>query len=317
MNRTVARGTAAMRLWVGAMGLVLVLGFAARAAAQGIAPFGMPMGPPYGFEAPCNRGEVLTGLFLYDDSLEIAGISPQCAIASNPRPNDRAVPARWYGQDPGPAGFQRVACPDIARVLLSIRVKTLTNTDSEIKNFRFFKLETFCGVDGSHPSREQIGGAYATSNVPGWQLGGGTQFCPAGQVAVGIRGRFQSSDGLSELGLICGDPRSGSRGVGQVKQAPPNVGSGAAQSAASRLAPKTPAAALTATPLDPTRNKAAALLLNPHSLSPKTLSAASAATSLDVVRNKTGPVQLNPQPLPPGGLQQVPGSLQQAPSSLR
>jgi hypothetical protein len=82
----------------------------------------------------------------------------------------------------------------------------------------------------------------------------------------------------------------------------------AAQSAPQPLAPKTSPAALTATPLDASRSKAAAVLLNPQSLSPKTLSAAPAATSLDPARNKVGPVLLNPQPLPPGGLQQAPSS---------
>jgi hypothetical protein len=303
----VAPRTAASWLWIGAMGMVAVLGFADRAAAEGIAPFGVPMGTPYGFEAPCNRGEVLTGMFLSD---EFTAISPLCAIASNPKPNDHAVPARWYGRDPGSAGFQRVACPDMARVLLSIRVKTLTNADSQIKSFRFFKLETFCGVDGSHPSLEQVGGAYGTSNIPGWQLGGGTQFCPARQVAVGIRGRFQSSgEGLSELGLICGDPGIGSRGL-QTQVTNPGKAGGAAQSAASRVTgqPSTLNALGTA-PAVAVKNKADAASLSPQPLPPKSWSAASAAAPLDPVRKKTGPVLLNPQPLPPGGLQQAPSSL--------
>jgi len=209
----VARSTASSRLWSGAMVLVLVLGFADRAAADGIAPFGVAE-DRYGFEAPCNKGEVLTGIFLSSDGYEIQAIGPQCVIASNPRLKNQAVPERWYGANPESGESERAACPDIAPVLLSIRVQTLTNVDSEIQNFRLSKVETFCGVDGSHPSLEQIGGRYATPNVPGWQLGGGTQFCPAGQVAVGIRGRFQDSgEGLYELGLICGDPRLGSRGM--------------------------------------------------------------------------------------------------------
>jgi hypothetical protein len=328
------------RLWGGAMGLVLVLGFADRAAAEGIAPFGVPVGGIYGFEAPCDRGEVLTGLSLGD---AFDAISPQCAIASNPKPKNQGVPARWYGRDPGSGGFQRVTCPDIAPVLLSIRVQTLTDTYSQIKSFRFFKLETFCGVDGSHPSLERIGEAYASINVPGWQLGGGTQFCPAGQVAVGTRGRFQSSgEGLNELGLICGDPKIGSRGLQTMNQAKPAPGKAgdAAMSAASRatgqpvtlnargtspaaavqnkadaaslnpqpLPPKTSPAAQTATPLDPARNRLGAVLLNPQPLPPKPSSAASTAAPLDA-RNKAGPVLLNPQPLPPGGLQQAPSSL--------
>jgi hypothetical protein len=147
---------------------------------------------------------------------------------------------------------------------------------------------------------------------------------------------------LDELGLICGDPKTGSRGLQTMDQAKPAPGKAgaAAQSAASRatgqpitlnalgtsppiavqnkaeaaslnpqpLPPKTSPAALTATPLDPARNKLGAVLLNPQALPPKPSSAASTAAPLDA-RNKAGPVLLNPQPLPPGGLLQAPSSL--------
>jgi len=86
-------------------------------------------------------------------------------------------------------------------------------------------------------------------------------------------------------------------------------GGDAAQSSPQPPPTTTSPAALTATPLDASRNKAAAVLLNPQSLAPKTLSAAPATTPLDAARNRTAPVLLNPQPLPPSGLQQAPSSL--------
>jgi hypothetical protein len=129
---------------------------------------------------------------------------------------------------------------------------------------------------------------------------------------VGIRGRFQSSgEGLDELGLICGDPKIGSRGLQTMDQARPAPGKtgDAAQSAASRATgqPITLNARGTS-PAVAVQNKADAASLNPQALPPKPSSAASTAAPLDA-SNKAGPVLLNPQPLPPGGLQQAPSSL--------
>jgi len=133
MSRTLAGGMAASGLWVGAMGLLLALGFNDPAAAQAMVRFGAPMGGYVGFEAP--------------------------AVALNPNA----------------PGYEFAACPGIAPVLLSIRVKVLANADSQIKSFRFFKLETFCGVEGSRPALEQAGAAFGTSDIPVWQFGEGAQ----------------------------------------------------------------------------------------------------------------------------------------------
>jgi hypothetical protein len=325
-----ARGTAASRLFVGAMGCVLVLAFANRAAADGIAAFGVPVNAYGGFEAPCNRGEVLTGVWVAEN---FTGINPQCAVASNLSVKNTGVLEGWYGPpgwDPAGGGAQGLPCPHSAPMMLSIRVTTQadTNIGSNARSFHFLKLETFCGVDGSHPSLEKAGGLYVMPGPLGeGQLGGGTQFCPAGQVAVGIRGHFYSA--LEVLGLICGDPKIGSRGrqtINQAKPAPGKAGE-AARAAASRVgvqpsianalgtAPavavknQANAAALSSQAPPPTTSPGA-LTLSPQSLAPKTLSgAASLSPQALPPKPSASAAALKAQPLPSGGLQQAPSSL--------
>lgn len=199
------------RMWAGAMAFVLLAGFASLAAAEGIVPLGVRESGPYGFEAPCNYGEVLSGFFMINDGFNFIDASPQCVKASNPSLKIHAVPERWYSDATGRHAEQwpveNPSCPDYAPVVLSIRVATLVNSQSEIKSFRFQGLETFCGMGESH--QEYAGGRVSTLGGGDWQRGSGTQFCPAGQVAVGIHGSFQGAYGLKEIGLLCGDPKTG------------------------------------------------------------------------------------------------------------
>ncbi len=203
-----ARRASGWRIWGVPMALAVLSAFAADVAAQGLAPLGVrePL------EAPCGYGEVLTGIFIANDGYTFIDASPQCAKAANPGLKVHAAPERWLGSDTAAEERWPVdnpACPGTAPVVLSIRVDTLVNSSSEIKNFRFQRLLISCGVDASHPSLEQYGGQASTIGGGDWEQGTGTQFCPAGQVAVGIHGRMQSAYGLDEIGLICGDPQTG------------------------------------------------------------------------------------------------------------
>lgn len=184
----------------------LLASFIGTASAEGLAPLGVREAAVYGgFEAPCNKGEVLSGFYVDTDGFGLLGVGPECVLASNPTLKSSAA-LRWYGEDQATGEARELACPDIAPIMLSIRMRTELTTDSEINRFRISNLDTFCGVDATHPSREQAGGEFR-----GWgtqdnvRVGGGPQFCPAGQVAVGVHGS-SSEDGLTEFGLICGPP---------------------------------------------------------------------------------------------------------------
>ena len=176
------------------------------ASAEGLAPLGSVENGYAGFEAPCGPGEVLSGLWADTDGNQLLGVSPRCVMASDPTGKSPVAP-RWYPEDQQRGEARELLCRPYAPVVQSIRMRTELDTYPQNQRFRISNLETFCvGDAGEYPGGQYQGWGWDNSDRV--RVGGGTQFCPAGQVAVGVHGRALPGDGLTEFGLICG-PRTG------------------------------------------------------------------------------------------------------------
>ncbi|MEP6634433.1 MAG: hypothetical protein ABJA62_09515 [Luteimonas sp.] len=251
-----------------AMGVLLASITGHASAEEGLVPIGVPQN--YGFEAPCRRGEVMSGLVVDTDFVNILGIGPTCVQASNPSAKRRLDVPSWYGGEGWWGQVEELSCPATAPIMRSIGVHTETTT-----TFRINSIETLCGVDGMHPSLERVGGVYrgfgAVREVE--HVGGGWQSCPAGQVAVGIRGTTNTIGyRVDQLGLICGLP------TGYVPPiARPTVGNGGASNASK--------SAMDAAPFkQEVRNDSASVLAAAQALPNAPPANASPAPSIDVAQ---------------------------------
>ena len=161
-----------------------------------------PIGGPGGgrFEAHCPANQFLAG-FELSAADDVDAIRPLCVVAYAPR--DVSAPAsesNWYGGSGG--GVTSVVCTKYRPVVTGMIV-AYEGVDTEVVN----NIHLFCGVAAA--TQEAGNSPSAVFNAPDYDPGsgsfsgggGGTQHCPAGQVAVGLHGR--SGIWLDAMGLIC------------------------------------------------------------------------------------------------------------------
>lgn len=181
------------------------------------------------FMQPCPSGQNLTGFELRVGD-DVDAIRPLCVISYGPSKisapeltsgsglvagatifDAATLTAGWHGGPGG--GIQRLMCPASTPIVIGIDVAA-EGVDHIIVN----NIHVFCGlavndqVPAANPSAIFDAPGYTPSRGT-FGLGGGrtagvrtgTQRCPAGQVAIGVHGRY--GVWLDAMGLICDAPR--------------------------------------------------------------------------------------------------------------
>ena len=167
------------------------------------------------FATRCPAGSLLHG-FEIRAADDIDAIRLVCVNAQGPAQFSAAASdPTWRGGDGGV--YHRVVCPDNLPIAFGLDVHA-EGVDTIVVN----DFNLHCGwAAPTQPAGLPINGAtgfHAPSYMPeetrywmgfgtsGRRAGGtsGRQFCPAGRVAVGLRGR--SGIWLDGMGLICGEP---------------------------------------------------------------------------------------------------------------
>jgi hypothetical protein len=193
--------------------LALVASTGPASADSYLEVLGGPGGGP--FNARCPDGALLAGfeLRVADD---VDAIRPLCVTArGGTLVRATASGPAWHGGTGG--GFKTVLCPAHLPIVTGLSVAA-EGVDTIIVN----SISMECGLAAAtqpEGRRTNKAGFSAPAYMPTqtrygfgfgsegrWATGArGEQFCPAGQVAVGIHGR--SGIWLDAMGLICGEPK--------------------------------------------------------------------------------------------------------------
>jgi hypothetical protein len=170
---------------------------------QILPPIGGPGGGQY--VARCPPGELLAGFDLRTGD-DVDALRPLCAVASAPAHAGVLHPSSsQYGGSGG--GPRRLACPGDAPIVTGMSIGYEGVATIIVNN-----IHLFCGVAATTQSPSQYPAAVFDGPVAhgsgafgrSVKTGQGTQYCPAGLVAVGVSGR--SGLALDAAGLICGAP---------------------------------------------------------------------------------------------------------------
>jgi hypothetical protein len=205
------------------------------------------------FATRCPGGSLLHG-FEIRAADDIDAIRLVCVYAQGPA-QFSAAPSdpTWRGGDGGV--YHRVVCPDNLPVAFGLDVHAEGVDTIVVNDFRLH-----CGLAApTQPAGLPINGAtgfHAPGYMPemtrywmGFGSSGrradgtsGRQFCPAGRVAVGLRGR--SGIWLDGMGLICGEPTTylslGRVNTGSAPAGPPMSLCDRARDALTRNSPAAP-----------------------------------------------------------------------------
>lgn len=201
--------------------LVAVLGAALSGAAWAEQSLGAMGGPGGGaFTARCPQGELLAGFELRAAD-DVDAIRPLCVTAYGPRSTSAASDSAWHGGDGGKTEF--VVCPHQTPIVRGMYVLS-EGADTIIVS----SIHLFCALADENQVVSRYSAAffdapaYGNSDLfakdPNWK--GETQYCPAGQVAVGLHGR--SGIWVDAIGLICGESRISTavKSIGRVQTGP-------------------------------------------------------------------------------------------------
>jgi hypothetical protein len=208
--------------------LGLLVGQPAELSAQAFLP---PLGGGGGgqFIANCPAGQNLTGFELRAAD-DVDAIRPVCVTAYSPRNSSapslttdsgliyspglprydsaaRLAPG-WYGGTGGK--IVPLLCPEDSPIVIGMDVWSEGVTTIVVNN-----IHLFCGKAAAAQSHTEL--PSAVFDAPSYQISCGltcgddatrfyeSQFCPDGQVAIGVHGR--SGKWLDAMGLICGSAR--------------------------------------------------------------------------------------------------------------
>jgi hypothetical protein len=199
---------------------LLVAALSGSAFADGsLNPIGGPGGGP--FVAHCPEDQLLAGFELRAAD-DVDAIRPLCVIASAPRTvSVAAAEDNWYGGTGG--SVMRVICPRYTPIVTGMYVRA-EGRETEVVN----NIHLFCGVASDQQAASDSPAAFydaADSEYHGLVAtimtpDSDTQHCPAGLVAVGVRGR--SGKWLDAIGLICGPPPAPGKTLGHVNAGTPS-----------------------------------------------------------------------------------------------
>jgi hypothetical protein len=204
----------------------------AHAQAPGASVSLLPaIGGPGGgqYQVQCGATENLMG-FELRVGVYIDAIRPVCVVTYGATAiGDQAVPPNWNGATGGHP--IRLLCPTSTPIVIGIDASSRLYHDPVLTN-----IHLYCGqAIPSQASPLYPAAAFDApeSAMPTWVNGrianngenspAGHQFCPAGQVAVGVHGR--AGNFLDAVGLICGAPRRDTSGkaLGRVQATTPAV----------------------------------------------------------------------------------------------
>ncbi|MEO6365674.1 MAG: hypothetical protein ABIO38_06475 [Luteimonas sp.] len=162
------------------------------------------MGGPGGgaFTARCPDGELLAGFELRAAD-DVDAIRPLCVTAYGPRSTSAASDSAWHGGNGGKTEY--VVCPHQTPIVRGMYVLS-EGADTIIINSIHLSCALAAADQVLSPNTVAFfdAPAYYNSELfakdPNWN--GETQYCPDGQLAVGMHGR--SGVWVDAIGLICG-----------------------------------------------------------------------------------------------------------------
>lgn|GEM_PF-2355574 len=223
----------------------------AHAQAPGASVSLLPaIGGPGGgqYQVQCGATENLMG-FELRVGVYIDAIRPVCVVTYGATAiGDQAVPPNWNGATGGHP--IRLLCPTSTPIVIGIDASSRLYHDPVLTN-----IHLYCGqAIPSQASPLYPAAAFDApeSAMPTWVNGrianngenspAGHQFCPAGQVAVGVHGR--AGNFLDAVGLICGAPRRDTSGkaLGRVQATTPAIAMSICDRAKDARARNSPAA---------------------------------------------------------------------------
>lgn len=225
----------------GALAAVLLAGLAGHARADTVLDK-MGGGGGGDFTARCPAGQLLAG-FAMRAADDVDAIRPLCVTAWGPRDISAASDSAWHGG--GGGRDESIACPHQTPIVHGMYVMS-EGADTQVINS--IHLSCALAADSQVTSKDTVAffdaPAYYNSQLfatdPHWH--GQTQYCPDGQLAVGMHGR--SGVWVDAIGLICAPPdmahapvRSIGRAGGSPEPGPPKSICQAARDARARNSP--------------------------------------------------------------------------------